>query len=145
MQAQRYNAAGNKDAVNFCQRFLNVHIGQRNRRNYPIEAAILEGQPFPCAVQILSVGKSHPGNRQTAFVYVEARDFIGSSHPPCRQVQPRSATQVEDSHPLFPGSSQGFPPWVRPTTFYSTLCFEFWSAPRPSKLRTVPCQTSALP
>jgi hypothetical protein len=47
--------ARNEDAVNFCERFLNVHVGESKGGNYAIESLILEWQTFTGALQISSV------------------------------------------------------------------------------------------
>ncbi|MGB9205286.1 MAG: hypothetical protein WCB94_15115 [Terriglobales bacterium] len=46
MEAERQTAAKNENPVNFCERFLNVHVGESNRGNYAIETLILERQAF---------------------------------------------------------------------------------------------------
>jgi hypothetical protein len=43
MQAHRQSAARDEDAVNFRERFLNVHVGESNGGNYAIETLLLEG------------------------------------------------------------------------------------------------------
>jgi hypothetical protein len=68
--------------VNFCQRFLNVHVGESKGGNYTIETLILERQTFTGAWQIRSVGKSHLGNSQTAVVDVKSRNLIRSGDAP---------------------------------------------------------------
>ncbi len=45
--------------MNFCERFLNVHVGKSKGGNYAIETLIVEWQAFTGAFQISSVWKSH--------------------------------------------------------------------------------------
>jgi hypothetical protein len=63
MQAQRQTAPRNEDAVNFCKRFLNVHVGESKDGNYAIETLILEWQAFTGASQDkfgLKIAPWHP-------------------------------------------------------------------------------------
>jgi len=40
MQANRQAAAGNEDSVNFCKRFLNVHVREGYGGHYTIKAPV---------------------------------------------------------------------------------------------------------
>src|ERR1700692_2581496 len=98
MQTKRQPPARNQNAGNFRERFGNIHIRQSNSGNYPIETLIFEGQALASSMQIRSIRKSHPGDRETAFVDIKTCDLVRSSNAPRCQVQARSATQVEHSH-----------------------------------------------
>jgi hypothetical protein len=82
MQAERQSAAGNEHPANFRQRFLNVHVGEGNRRNDAIETFSLKRQALAGTKLIATVWKSQLRSRETSFVNVNARNFIRRDNAP---------------------------------------------------------------
>ena len=82
MQAQRHTPTRLKNTMDFPERFLNVHIGKSDARNYAIETFIHKRQAFTTTLQISSIWKSYFSNSQTAAVDVKSRNPIRSSDSP---------------------------------------------------------------
>ena len=97
MQSQRYPAPGNEDAINFCQRLLNVHVREGDAGNRAIETFIGKRQAFPRPLQIGSLREPYPGNLEAALVDVETGYFIRRGHTPQSEIPSRSAAQIQDS------------------------------------------------
>src|ERR1035438_10321897 len=98
MEAERQTAAAREDAMNFGERFLNVHVRESNGGNDAIETFPLEWQALSGSELIHAVWKSSAGSRQTRSVDVEPRNFIRRGDAPRKQIQSRAATQVEHPH-----------------------------------------------
>jgi len=82
MQAQRQTPARNEDAAYFRERLLNVHVGESNGGNYPIETLLLEGQAFTGALLVSAVWESYLGERQALGVDVKPGNLIRSGDTP---------------------------------------------------------------
>jgi hypothetical protein len=92
MQTQGQTATRNEGAANFRERSWDVHIGERNRRDYPVKTRFLEWQAFTGSQQVGSFGESHPGDFQTPEVNVKPNDLIRGIDAVRSQLPPRSAT-----------------------------------------------------